>query len=88
MILGGGASTSWSGAGSRTDSDYFASEAGDARWRYESVLALYRRIEDWGGAPGPAYRGGGGPVYVEPTRDHAAGERRDSRAATTPAANP
>jgi choline dehydrogenase len=52
--------------GYRTDWDYFAAEAGDTGWSYESVLALYRRIEDWGGAPGPAYRGVGGLVYVQP----------------------
>src|SRR6202022_4381215 len=32
----------------------------------ESVLNIYRRIEDWHGAPDPAYRGTGGPVFVQP----------------------
>ena len=27
---------------------------------------IYRRIEDWHGAPDPDYRGTGGPVFVEP----------------------
>jgi choline dehydrogenase len=29
-------------------------------------LQIYRRIEDWHGAPDPKYRGTGGPVFVEP----------------------
>jgi choline dehydrogenase len=33
------------------------------------VLQLYRRIEDWHGAPDPKYRGTGGPVFVEPAPD-------------------
>jgi hypothetical protein len=57
-VLGGGSSNVMVWArGHRTDWDYFVAEAGDAGWSYESVLALYRRIEDWGGAPDPAYRG-------------------------------
>jgi choline dehydrogenase len=70
-VLGGGSSINvmvWA-RGHRTDWDYFAAEAGDTGWSYESVLALYRRIEDWGGAPDPAYRGVGGPVYVQPAPD-------------------
>ena len=70
-VLGGGSGINvmvWA-RGHRTDWDYFAAEAGDAGWSYESVLALYRRIEDWGGAPDPAYRGVGGPVYVQPCPD-------------------
>jgi choline dehydrogenase len=70
-VLGGGSSINvmvWA-RGHKSDWDYFAAEAGDAGWNYESVLALYRRIEDWGGAPDPAYRGVGGPVYVQPARD-------------------
>jgi choline dehydrogenase-like flavoprotein len=65
-VLGGGSSINvmvWA-RGHRTDWDYFAAEAGDTGWSYESVLALYRRIEDWGGAPDPAHRGVGGPVYL------------------------
>jgi choline dehydrogenase len=70
-VLGGGSSINvmvWA-RGHRTDWDYFAAEAGDTGWSYESVLALYRWIEDWGGAPDPAYRGVGGPVYVQPAPD-------------------
>src|SRR5262249_6676396 len=40
--------------------------AGDPAWSYESVLNIYRRIEDWHGDPDPKYRGTGGPVFVEP----------------------
>jgi choline dehydrogenase len=70
-VLGGGSSINvmaWA-RGHKNDWDYFASEAGDKAWSYESVLDIYRRIEDWHGAPDPDYRGTGGPVYVEPARD-------------------
>jgi choline dehydrogenase len=33
------------------------------------VLSIYRRIEDWHGAPDPEYRGTGGPVFVQPAPD-------------------
>jgi choline dehydrogenase len=55
--------------GHRNDWDYFADEAGDPSWSYESVLGIYRRIEDWQGTPDPIRRGKGGLVYVEPARD-------------------
>jgi choline dehydrogenase len=67
-VLGGGSSINvmaWS-RGHRNDWEFFASEAGDPAWNYESVLNIYRRIEDWQGAPDPKYRGSGGPVYVQP----------------------
>ena len=67
-VLGGGSSINvmvWS-RGHKSDWDFFASEAGDPAWGYESVLNIYRRIEDWHGAPDPEYRGTGGPVFVEP----------------------
>jgi len=66
--LGGGSSINvmvWS-RGHKDDWDFFASEAGDPAWSYESVLKIYRRIEDWHGSPDPKYRGTGGPVFVEP----------------------
>jgi choline dehydrogenase len=66
-VLGGGSSINvmmWS-RGHKNDWDFFASEAGDDAWSYESVLNIYRRIEDWHGAPDPDYRGTGGPVYVQ-----------------------
>jgi choline dehydrogenase len=73
-VLGGGSSINvmaWS-RGHKNDWDYFASEAGDPRWNYESVLNIYRRIEDWHGAPDPKYRGTGGPVFVQPAPDPSA----------------
>jgi choline dehydrogenase len=70
-VLGGGSSINlmaWS-RGHKNDWDYFASEAGDPAWNYESVLKIYRRIEDWHGAPDPKYRGTSGPVFVQPAPD-------------------
>ncbi|MDT5308287.1 MAG: choline dehydrogenase [Mycobacterium sp.] len=70
-VLGGGSSINvmaWA-RGHKNDWDFFASQAGDKAWSYESVLNIYRRIEDWHGAPDPDYRGTGGPVYVEPAPD-------------------
>jgi choline dehydrogenase len=67
-VLGGGSSINamqWA-RGHKSDWDFFAAEAGDPAWNYESVLQIYRRIEDWHGAPDPKYRGTGGPVFVEP----------------------
>jgi choline dehydrogenase len=64
-VLGGGSSINvmvWS-RGHQNDWDYFASEAGDPAWSYESVLNMYRRIEDWHGAPDPKYRGTGGAGF-------------------------
>jgi choline dehydrogenase len=70
-VLGGGSSINamvWS-RGHKNDWDFFADEAGDPSWSYESVLGIYRRIEDWQGTPDPLRRGKGGLVYVEPARD-------------------
>jgi len=70
-VLGGGSSINvmvWA-RGHKNDWDYFASEAGDPAWNYESVLNIYRRIEDWHGVPDPKYRGTGGPVFVQPAPD-------------------
>jgi choline dehydrogenase len=70
-VLGGGSSINvmvWA-RGHKSDWDFFASEAGDPGWSYESVLNIYRRIEDWHGAADPKYRGTGGPVFVEPAPD-------------------
>jgi choline dehydrogenase len=67
-VLGGGSSINilcWS-RGHKSDWDFFAAEAGDSAWSYAAVLPLYRRLEDWHGAPDPAYRGTGGPVFVQP----------------------
>jgi choline dehydrogenase len=67
-VLGGGSSINvmaWS-RGHKNDWEFFSTEAGDPAWNYESVLNIYRRIEDWHGAPDPKYRGVGGPVFVQP----------------------
>src|SRR5215468_3220840 len=69
--LGGGSSINamiWA-RGHKSDWDFFASETGDSAWSYESVLNIYRRIEDWQGAPDPRYRGTGGLVFVQPLQD-------------------
>jgi choline dehydrogenase len=70
-VLGGGSSINVMGwaRGHKNDWDFFASEAGDPAWSYESVLKIYRGIEDWHGAPDPKYHGTGGPVFVEPAPD-------------------
>lgn len=70
-VLGGGSSINvmvWA-RGHKQDWDSFASAAGDPRWNYDSVLQIYRRIEDWHGPADPDYRGVGGPVFVEPAPD-------------------
>ena len=67
-VLGGGSAINvmvWA-RGHKNDWDYFASEADDQAWNYQSVLNIYRRIEDWHGIPDPQYRGTGGPVFVQP----------------------
>jgi choline dehydrogenase-like flavoprotein len=67
-VLGGGSSINvmvWA-RGHKSDWAFFASEAGDPAWSYESVLNIYRRIEDWRGAPDPKYRGTGGRLFVQP----------------------
>jgi choline dehydrogenase len=70
-VLGGGSSINlmvWA-RGHKADWDHFAFESGDKGWGYESVLDIYRRIEDFHGNPDPDYRGTGGPVYVIPAPD-------------------
>jgi choline dehydrogenase len=69
--LGGGSSMNgmmWS-RGHRNDWEFFAAEAGDPCWNYDSVLKLYRRVEDWQGAPDSGRRGVGGPLFVQPLPD-------------------
>jgi choline dehydrogenase len=68
-VIGGGSSVNamlWA-RGHRSDWEYFAAESGDRSWNYESVLQIYRRIEDWHGTPDPEYRGSAGPLFVQPT---------------------
>lgn len=69
-VVGGGSSvnaTVWA-RGHRSDFEHWAAESGDDGWRYERVLDIYKRIEDWQGAPDPARRGKGGRLWVEPAR--------------------
>jgi choline dehydrogenase-like flavoprotein len=70
-VLGGGSSINGMGwaRGHKNDWDYFAEEAGDPSWSYESILGVFRSIEDWQGAPDPVRRGTGGLIHVEPARD-------------------
>ncbi len=70
-VLGGGSSINGMGwaRGHRNDWDYFAEESGDPSWGYDSVLGIFRGIEDWQGAPDPVRRGKGGLFHVEPARD-------------------
>jgi len=70
-VLGGGSSINvmaWA-RGHKNDWDFFASESGDPAWNYESVLQIYKRIEDWQGTPDPKHRGTGGPVFVQSAPD-------------------
>src|SRR6202140_4720682 len=67
-ILGGGSSINlmaWA-RGHKNDWDFFAAAAKDTAWSYQSVLNIYRRIEDWHGTPDRKYRGTGGPVFFQP----------------------
>ena len=67
-VLGGGSSINvmvWS-RGYKKDWDHFAAEAGDEGWNYQSVLEIFRRIEDWHGALDPTRRGKGGLLFVQP----------------------
>src|SRR6266403_5370109 len=70
-VLGGGSRINvmvWA-RGHKNDWEFFAAEARDPAWSHESVLNIYRRIEEWHGATDPAYRGTGGPVFVQPAPD-------------------
>jgi choline dehydrogenase len=68
-VLGGGSSINvgtWS-RGHKADWDYYAAEAADQRWGYDSILQLYRtRVEDWAGVPDREFYGVGGAMHVQP----------------------
>ena len=49
--------------GTRTIGITLPPRRGDPAWNYEAVLRIYRRIEDWHGAPDPKYRGTGGAGF-------------------------
>jgi len=71
-VLGGGSSinvSTWS-RGHKADWDFYASEADDRSWTYDSVLDLYRdRVEAWTGEPDPDFRGTRGMVHVQSAAD-------------------
>lgn len=70
-VLGGSSSINvmvWA-RGHQSDWDHYAQEADDEAWAYRSVLDIYRRIEDWHGAPDSTRRGSGGPVHIETVRN-------------------
>jgi choline dehydrogenase len=67
-VLGGGSSINvmlWA-RGHKSDWDYFAAAAGDPAWSYDSVLGIYREIENWQGTPDPVRRGRDGLLYITP----------------------
>ncbi|MFG1413712.1 GMC family oxidoreductase N-terminal domain-containing protein [Xanthobacter sp. VTT E-85241] len=67
-VLGGGSSINvmlWA-RGHKSDWDYFAAQAGDPAWNYDSVLGIFREIENWQGVPDPARRGQDGLLYITP----------------------
>jgi choline dehydrogenase len=69
--FGGGTSINgmvWA-RGHKNDFDHWAKEAGDEDWSYAHVLEIYKRIEDWHGAPDPTRRGTGGNVFVQAAQD-------------------
>lgn len=69
--LGGGSSVNvmlWA-RGHKNDWEDFAEESGNPAWNYESVLGIYRRVEDYVGTPDATRRGVGGPVHIAPARD-------------------
>jgi choline dehydrogenase-like flavoprotein len=66
--LGGGTSINamvWA-RGHQNDFNFWAEQAGDDAWNYWHILDIYRRIEDWHGAPDPERRGSGGEVFAQP----------------------
>ncbi len=70
-VVGGGSSinaTIWARP-FKSDMDFWADACGDKDWNYESALNVFRRMEDWQGAPSPRYRGKGGPVWCQPANN-------------------
>jgi len=70
-VLGGGSSINGSiwARGHRQDFAHWAAVSGDPGWGYESVLGIYRDIEDWQGPPDPLRRGRGGLLPVQQPQD-------------------
>lgn len=70
-VLGGGSSINlmaWA-HGHKNDWDRFAAESTNPAWSYQSVLDIYRQVEDWHGPADAVRRGTGGPVYVQSAID-------------------
>ena len=68
--IGGGSAINvmvWA-RGHKANYDEWAEVTGDPAWNYDSVLSIYRRIEDWQGEASP-WRGKGGYVYVDRLND-------------------
>lgn len=65
-LLGGGSSINGSvwARGHKNDFDFWAEEAGDPAWNYESVLSIYRKIEKWNGPADPVRRGTNGLLNI------------------------
>lgn len=65
-LLGGGSSINGSvwARGHKNDFDFWAEEAGDPAWNYESILAIYRRIEKWNGPADAKRRGTDGLLNI------------------------
>ncbi|MGY4710431.1 GMC family oxidoreductase [Mycolicibacterium sp. CBM1] len=70
-VLGGGSSINGSvwARGHKNDFDMWAAESGDDGWNYQSVLGIYRSIEDWQGAPDLQRRGKGGLLNIVSPQD-------------------
>jgi choline dehydrogenase len=70
-VVGGGSSinaTIWARP-FKADLDHWAAESGDPAWGYDHGLELFKSVEDWQGTPNAAFRGTGGPVWVQPSAD-------------------
>lgn len=69
-VVGGGSSinaTIWARP-TKADMDHWADVTGDASWNYEASREIYKRMENWQGAPNPEFRGTDGPVWVQPAQ--------------------
>lgn len=70
-VVGGGSSVNpmiWA-RGHKNDFDFWAKETGDDKWSYDSILKIYKRIENWQGAPDAKRRGTNGRVWVQTPDD-------------------
>jgi choline dehydrogenase len=70
-VVGGGSSinaTIWVRP-FKDDQEYWAQASGDKAWNYEAGLEIFRRMENWQGAPDARYRGKNGPVWCQPANN-------------------